>query len=107
LTPLGWRGLRAVAVTLYVALGWLAIVAMPQFVRGVPLAHHPAVHRRDPLHGRSGRVAPPAPGPVPGRIRLPRDLARHGDQRGAVSLRGHLGPAAGALTQASRRSGGG
>ena len=31
-------GLRAVTGTLYVTLGWLAIVAMPQFVGGVPLA---------------------------------------------------------------------
>ena len=31
------RGLRAVTGTLYVTLGWLAIVAMPQFVGGVPL----------------------------------------------------------------------
>ena len=38
LTHLRLRGLRAVTGTLYVALGWLAIVAMPQFVRGVPLA---------------------------------------------------------------------
>jgi len=32
------RGLRGVTGTLYVTLGWLAIVAMPQFVGGVPLA---------------------------------------------------------------------
>ena len=38
LTHLPRRGLRAVTGTLYVTLGWLAVVAMPQFVRGVPLA---------------------------------------------------------------------
>ena len=32
------RGLRSVTGTLYVTLGWLAVVAMPQFVGGVPLA---------------------------------------------------------------------
>ena len=32
------RRLRSVTGTLYVTLGWLAVVAMPQFVGGVPLA---------------------------------------------------------------------
>lgn len=32
------RGLQAVTGTLYVTLGWLAIVAMPQFVNGLPVA---------------------------------------------------------------------
>jgi len=32
------RGLQAVTGTLYVTLGWLAIVAMPQFVTGLPVA---------------------------------------------------------------------
>jgi len=32
------RGMQAVTGTLYVTLGWLAIVAMPQFVTGLPVA---------------------------------------------------------------------
>jgi hemolysin III len=38
LKQLQWRGLKAVTAVLYVALGWVAVVAIPQFVTGVSVA---------------------------------------------------------------------
>ena len=55
--------------------------------RGRDRRRHPDRGRRRPLHDRGGHLRGPAPGPEPGRLRLPRDLPRARDRRRGGALR--------------------
>ena len=77
---------RWLQAALYVALGWVAVIARRR--RSLDALRRRARRadrrRRRPLHGRRRRLRAPAPGPVAADLRLPRDLPRVRDRRARV-----------------------
>ena len=93
----------------YLALGWVAVIALPA-ARG-PRRHRAvraARRRRRALLARRGRVRDPAPEPLAAHVRLPRGLPHARDRRrgGALHRDGRLGPAERRELSAAARSGG-
>ena len=87
-------GLSIPSAALYMVLGWLAIVALPQLARrDDPRRADPPAGRRPPLHGRSDRVREPASRPLAFDLRLSRGLALVHGRRGGLPLRDDPAPA--------------
>ena len=84
-------GLSIVSAALYMVLGWLAILALPQLVREMTTAELVLLLAGGPaLHGRGDRVRDPQARSLADDVRLPRGVALvHGGRRG-VPLRDDL-----------------
>ena len=86
-------GLRRVSGFLYITLGWISIVTLPQLFHTMSVAAFAlGGRRRAALHGRGDRLRGQTTGPEPGGVRLPRDLARVHGGRGTVPLLGRTAP---------------
>ena len=105
LLNLVWIGApRRLVATVYVVLGWVGVVLLPETARHARDRPGAAVRRRRrAVHGGRGDLHAPAARPAPRRLRLPRDLPPVRDRRGARALRGDRGVRRPARSSGTRR----
>jgi hypothetical protein len=88
---LAWRmAPRWLGATVYLALGWVAVVAMPQVFARLGVAGGLLIVAGGLVYSAGGGRVRPAPSrPGAGRLRLPRGVPPAGHRRGRRPLPGH------------------
>ena len=83
-----WLDAPRVAVgSVYLAVGWFALVHLPAFAPGVQRRRDRLARGRRPaVHGRCRGVRAASPEPLAVHVRLPRDLSRLRRRRSVLSL---------------------